>query len=114
MQPGKWILVEVEDKAGAYRRTCSRVKRDLIWSMVVNAFKDINLPLRRGNENNEKMRGKSLASTWFGQSSPTVQTAGQVLGGGEARLNKYLNRIHLPAPLGHVTNIESERIGVIR
>jgi hypothetical protein len=98
VQPGKWILVEVEDKAGANRRTFSRVKRDLIWSMVVDAFKDINLPLRGGNENNEKMRSRSLASTWFGQSSPTVQTAGQVLGGGEARLNKYLIEYTYPHP----------------
>jgi hypothetical protein len=80
--------------------------------MVVDAFKEIDLPLHRGNENNEKITSRSLGSTWCGQSSPTVQTAGQVLGGGEARLNKYLIE-YLPAALRHVTNIESERIGVI-
>ena len=78
--------------------------------MVIDAFKDIDLPLREGNEKSANARSSSLVSTWCGQSSPKVQTAGQVLRRDETGLNTKQNRIHPPTPLRHVTNIESERI----
>lgn len=91
------------------------MQSNLIRTLIIDSFKNIYFAL--GNVTEVKYNtlwtlrtGKSICSTWLGQSSslPIVHTAGQVLWRIDSKnLRNGRWSQHLPTTLRHVTNIET-------